>query len=382
MHGDPHVHLYGTVTPGLALDLAEGHPVDWAGLAGNWRDAGLEPPDFAALARQHGDRGLRAALDQPASGFAAFRARYELVTACSRWASGMHERWQAVTGAELRRVFAGVGPGEYRILLPATASPAWAEAALAELGAACGTDGGRSLAISLPRSAPLRHWPQIRAALLAGAPITGIDLCGVEDEPAGHAGLAAIIAEWNREQPGRRLALLVHVGEQLRAVQPASAIRRVHDAMGLGADRLGHALAVRIDPVDWPATPIWERSDERRRQLTWEAAQAERLGVDADARRQELDALAGLDPAAQVPARPRDPGFLRACQDLVLADLAAAGTVVEVCPTSNRVVSGLPVAAHGLGRLTAAGVPWVVGSDDPGVLGTDLARERVLAGSA
>jgi hypothetical protein len=36
----------------------------------------------------------------------------------------------------------------------------------------------------------------------------------------------------------------------------------------------------------------------------------------------------------------------------------------------------VPVASHGIARL---GVAWVVGSDDPGILGTTLAAERQLA---
>lgn len=377
---DPHVHLFGTVAPALALELAAGHAVDWGWLAGRWRDAGLEPPDFAAAASSRGGDALRAALDQPHAGFAAFQARYDLVAACSRWASGRHDRWDPAIGAELRRVFAGLEPGEYRVLLPGTASAHWVEAALAELSAACAAGPGRSLAISVARGDPLRHWAAVTTAMARGAPITGIDLCGVEDEPGDHRDLAAAVAAWNAGRPERRLALLLHVGEQLRAVQPASAIRRVHDALRLGADRLGHALAVRIDPADWPATPAWERIDERRRQLAWELANAGRLGLDTAAIQDGLRALDGCDGDRQIEPRPRDDGFLGALQQLVLDDLARAGTMVEVCPTSNRVVSGLAIDRHGLDRLRAAGVRWTVGSDDPGVLGTDLARERALAG--
>jgi hypothetical protein len=41
---DPHLHLYGALTPGQALELAQGHAVDWGWLAGRWREAGLSPP--------------------------------------------------------------------------------------------------------------------------------------------------------------------------------------------------------------------------------------------------------------------------------------------------------------------------------------------------
>lgn len=382
--GDPHLHLYGALTPGQALDLAEGHAVDWGWLAGRWRAAGLQPPDFAALARRHraretdADAELAAALAGGPPGFAAFQARYDLVVACSRWATGRHDRWEPAVAEEVDRVCALVaarGPAEARVLLPGTASEGWAEAALDHLARAAAAHGLR-LAISLPRSSPLRHWPQIAAAAARHTCITGIDLCGVEDEPAQHAPLAAAIAAWNATH-GRRLALLVHVGEQLFPVQPLTALRRVWDAVALGADRLGHALAARLDPAAWPPVPRWERVDERRARLAWLQWQAGDLGLDADAIDAELAGLTGRDDANQLPAGPVDPGLLRACQESVLARIRQAGRTLEVCPSSNRVVSGAPVATHGLDRL--AGLDWLVGSDDPGILGTDLAAERRLA---
>lgn len=384
---DRHLHLYGALTPGEALDLAEGHAVDWGWLAGRWRSAGLVPPDFAALARRHrareadADRALAEALSGGPPGFAAFQARYDLVVACSRWASGRHDRWSRETADEVARVCALVaarGPAEARVLIPADAGEAWVEPALAHLAAEAARHG-LQLAISLPRAAPLRHWPLVAAAAARHPCITGIDLCGIEDEPASHAPLAAAIAAWNRGR-ARRLELLVHVGEQLRAVQPLTALRRVWDAVALGADRLGHALAARLDPAAWPPTPAWERVDERRARLAWLQWQAGDLGLDADAIDAALAELSGRDGASQLAAEPTDAGLLRACQDAVLARIRRAGRTVEVCPTSNRVVAGVEVARHGIDRL--AGIAWLVGSDDPGILGTSLAAELRLCGGA
>ena len=369
---DPHLHLYGALTPGQALALAQGHAVDWGWLAGRWREAGLDPPDFAALARRQADRELAMAMAAGPAGFAAFQARYDLVVACSRWASGRHDRWSRETADEIEHVCglaAARGPAEVRVLLPGTASDAWAEAALDHLAQAAQRHG-LHLALSRPRSAPLRHGPLVAAAIRRHACLTGIDLCGIEDEPSNHAALAAALTACPR-----RPAFLVHVGEQLRGVQPLTAVRRVWDAVVVGADRLGHALAVRLDPLAWPETPAWERVDERRARLAWLQWQAEDLGLDADAIDAELAGLASRDPASQLAAEAVDPGLLRACQDVVLARIRQAGRTIEVCPTSNRVVSGAPVSAHGLGRLRAAGVSWLVGSDDPGILGTSLAAE-------
>ncbi len=387
---DPHLHLYGALSPGQALDLARGHAVDWAWLAGRWRDAGLEPPDFQALARRHytgdvdADDQLAGALHEGPAGFSAFQARYDLIVACSRWASGAHDRWHVDVAEEIDLVCAMVaarGPGQVRVLIPGAATATWVEPALEHLASATARRG-LQLAISLPRMDPLRHWPLVAAAASRHPCLTGIDLCGIEDEPGSHAPLAAAIAAWNTRQTGRRLDLLMHVGEQLRGVQPLTAVRRVWDAVAIGADRLGHALAVRLDPSAWPETPAWERCDERRERLRWLQWQADALELDADAIDRDLADLATRDDASQLAAEATDPGLLRACQDVVLARIVAAKRTIEVCPTSNRVVSGAPIASHGLARLRQSGVRWIVGSDDPGILGTDLAQEQRLAATA
>lgn len=385
MH-DPHLHLFGALTPGEALDLAQGHAVDWAWLAGRWREAGLLPPDFAALARRRRDDpagaevALASALAHGPTGFAAFQARYDLLVACSRWACGGHQVWSAAQADEIDRVCAlvgGRGAGEARILLPASALACWAEAALDHLLHAAARHG-LVIAVSLPRADPLRHWTIVAEAAARHANLAGIDLCGIEDEPSAHAPLAAAIAAWNAAHAPRRLTLLIHVGEQLDAVQPLTALRRVQDAAELGADRLGHALAARLDPVAWPATPAWQRGDARLADLRWLLRLGLDLGPGAAVLADDLRLLAGRDGAQQVAAPPMDPGLLRAAQELVLARIRAREAVIEVCPTSNRLVSGIPIARHGVGRLREAGVRWVVGSDDPGLLGTSLAAEQAL----
>jgi hypothetical protein len=378
---DPHLHLYGALTPGQALDLAAGHAVDWGWLAGRWLAAGLAVPDFAAVARRHrageadADRELELALAGGPAGFAAFQARYDVVVACSRWATGRHDRWEAATAGEVEQVCALVaagGPAEARVLLPAAATPAWCAAALDQLAVSAARHG-LGLAISLPRRNSLRHWPAVVAAAERHAGIGAVDVCGIEDEPAQLAPLAAAVTAYNHSHP-RRLALLIHVGEQLRAVQPLTAVRWVGEALALGADRLGHALAIRLDPAAWPDPPAWERSDERLARLGWLLGHAGALGLAAEALTADIAALAGRDPASQHAAEPTDRGLLRACQELVLAQVRDSGRVIEVCPSSNRMISGTPLERHGLERLV--GCRWVVGSDDPGILGTDLAREQ------
>jgi hypothetical protein len=347
MH-DPHCHLYGALTPDEALALGADHGVDWGWAVRRWHDAGLA-----------GDPRDAAAWHLPWQGFVAFQARYDVYTACSRWIAGSHRQLAHEQADELRRVvdvvtsrhrLHGVDEIDYRLQLPASASHAFARASLEVILRALERWPGARLVVVLPRTQPLALWPVVEE--LRHPRLIGIDFAGYEGEPTDLAAIAPRVQ-------AHGLELCLHVGEQLHQVSPATALRRISEAIALGCDRLGHALAARLDPLAWPAPPAWERRLVVNRNRAW-------LG---------LAPLPG-DPDGDEPVTDAcDP----AVQERVLAELADSTAVVEVCPTSNACISGAPVAAHGLARLTRAGVRWQVATDDPGLLATDLPREMVLA---
>src|SRR5581483_11975755 len=69
-----------------------------------------------------------------------------------------------------------------------------------------------------------------------------------------------------------------------------------------------------------------------------------------------------------------DPGLVR--------ELAARGTVLDVCPLSNlRTGAVASLAEHPLPRLAAAGVRCSVSTDDPAMFDTDLTRDYEAATS-
>ncbi len=76
-------------------------------------------------------------------------------------------------------------------------------------------------------------------------------------------------------------------------------------------------------------------------------------------------------------------GIGAAADPRLLEHLAEHGTTLEVCPTSNlRTGAVATIEDHPLPRLLEAGVPVALGSDDPGMFGTDLAREHRLVADA
>jgi adenosine deaminase len=72
---------------------------------------------------------------------------------------------------------------------------------------------------------------------------------------------------------------------------------------------------------------------------------------------------------------------VRAVEDPALvAELAARGTVLEVCPTSNVALGAYPTyAEHPFPTLRAAGVRVTLGSDDPPYWGASIGGEYAVA---
>ena len=102
------------------------------------------------------------------------------------------------------------------------------------------------------------------------------------------------------------------------------------------------------------------------------------MRVDDDALHGEAQALArcGAGEAVDVvydAVRLRE---LRGRQDVAIERVRAAGTVIEVCPTSNRRIGGITDPRHHpIHRFLAAGLPIVVSTDDPGTFDITLEDE-------
>ena len=247
--------------------------------------------------------------------------------------------------------------------------------------------------VTLPRHAPLEGYALLRD-LLADQPelasvIVGIDFAGVEEgcPPKTFRALFDQVARDNRADPASALDVVFHVGESFFDKSLESAIRWCHEVAELGARRLGHAIALGLDPAlavaRRPGAHARETVAERREQLAYDLAHREALAaygvpLEATALRGEQATLATHDHDALV-ERPYDDARLDAIrqrQRFVLDRLMALGTVIECCPTSNLLIGGVPDPAHHpLHRFLAAGVDVVLCSDDPGTFGITLASE-------
>ena len=308
--------------------------------------------------------------DDDAGDFSRFQKKFDLILAA-------HEREDPVSAAhdlvrtaedaldDARRQ--GVTHIEYRLRPPK--DPARALEHILEV-----FDNARDvdahLAISLPREDPM---PLFEVATSLDHPrVCAIDFCFFEEghPPKTLADFAVRLHAFNRDHPARSLAWLHHVGESFSDKSFESAIRWVDEASAMGAHRLGHALCLSMTPSLGEVRT--ERADEREDQLRWERDNR----ADLEAKGASIDTFEGLEvryDAARITG-------VRARQALVMERLVARGTVVEVCPSSNRLIGGLAKAARPWLRLEAAGVPVVVGTDDSGFFDVTLDDEIARSG--
>ena len=219
--------------------------------------------------------------------------------------------------------------------------------------------------------------------------VVGIDFASVEEgfPPKSVYPVVAQLARDNAADPASALDLVYHVGESFFDKSLESAIRWCHEAAEAGAKRLGHAIALGLDPATaidrrlgaHERELVSERLDQIDYDLRYRTALADcGVPVDAVALTAERADLLARDPASSV-ERPYDDARLDAIrrrQDFVLARLTALGTVIETCPTSNLRIGGVPDPAHHpIHRFLASGVNLAICSDDPGNFDITLSSE-------
>jgi hypothetical protein len=126
--------------------------------------------------------------------------------------------------------------------------------------------------------AALRHHPELLVIL------RGLDVCNTElsvptwvllpilARVRRHSErISAHLGRWGNVPP---LRLTMHVGEDFRRL--VEGLRRIHEPIEFGVlgagDRLGHAVALGVEPAAWASTSAsaWQPAEERLDDLLWE----------------------------------------------------------------------------------------------------------------
>ncbi len=247
---------------------------------------------------------------------------------------------------------------------------------------------------SLPRAAPGPAYDLLRSWLADDGQalqpwILGVDFCAVEEgfPPCAAADMLQRIHGDNDADPACALEILYHVGEIYFDKSLESAVRWCHEAADLGARRLGHCIALGLDPAAAATrrggSHERETVTERRQQIDYDLAHRQGLedaGVEvpAAALQTEREQLRSRDGDVLL-HRPYDEHRfeqVRRRQTYALEQITRIGAVIESCPSSNMRLGNVPSPAlHPVHRFIESDVDLVIGADDPGIFASPLRDE-------
>ena len=218
-----------------------------------------------------------------------------------------------------------------------------------------------------------------------GRALTAVDFCKVEEghPPKSMSSFFGAVKEFNQQHPDRALAILYHVGESFNDKSLEGAIRWVQEAAEMGAHRLGHAIALGVDPAMYGEHTRRESVSERRDQIVYDLKHQTGLresgvSVDGDVLQAELDKLSQRadDDIVEVRYDKATLEQIRHRQGYAIRCIQATNAVIEVCPTSNLRIAGISNPAyHPAHRFIAEGLPIVISTDDPGIFDITLQHE-------
>ncbi len=406
-----HAHLYGCIRHDALLQhILASEGIDWSVYQGSYEAAFEVRPDPEAIVERvrRGEEGAESEFrelfvfgDGDGGRFERFQAKFNLLIAASelsrpRAAAGFEGRLENELDRFMKGILrdyarGGVRYAELRMLPPPAEPWELARGLLTRMleraarGAELGVDA--RVAISLSREDPWYLWDLVRDLSRGphGELLTGVDFCAVEEghPPKRKAAFFDAVREHNFATPERALAILYHVGESFEDKSLESAIRWVQEAAELGAHRLGHAIALGVDPDSFGEHKRLERAGERADQLRYDLKHArglERFGVRVDrllvARELSKVETCSTDSMLEVSYDRERLEEVRNRQHYAMSAILKTGAIIEVCPTSNRRLAGLTDDAHHpVHRFVEAGLPIVVASDDPGIFDTTLRDE-------
>lgn len=405
-----HVHGGGCLFPEDLLALGRDHyeQIDWNPYIEFYEEVYGVRPDPVALFRK-ALSGNATALEQfhqevvvgsaDSGDFSRFQAKYNFgVCLMKHWEYELDRRGEIVLRSAEAHRREGLDYVEYRSmfsnLLEEPEGFLYFHGRNAEvLQSASGSGFTARYLISIPRWAPLEGYELVQQ-LLEQRPelistVMGLDFCFFEEgyPPKTVKPLFEQLQKDNQTRPERALQVAYHVGEAFFDKSLESAVRWCHEVAEMGAKRLGHAIALGLDPAvavaRRPKAHEAESAGERLDQIAYDLAHQETLAaygvtVDVVALEKERAQLAKRPPDELVerPYTPERLAAVRRRQDFVLDRLAELGTVIETCPTSNLRIGGVPSPAeHPVHRFLRSDVNLVISADDPGTFNAPLAAE-------
>ena len=398
---DLHSHLYGSLTLDDLYYLHSRNTPRWEIFINSYKKSYNAIPETDTLfIRENSKKNLLSEYYyflKPGN-FRQFQTAFDLVIALS---STEPEEMQEI----VRRVSSRTaGYCELRMLFsPMISDGSFSEKVSAICEAMCAENKNRAdnsrirLAMSLSRENNM-YWKKydILKALQSSnesvrSELTGIDFCAEEEgfPPDEKSNFLKSVLDDNAEDSKKALSVLYHVGESFSDKSIESAARWVLQASAMGCHRLGHAVALGIDPNIYSGLRVKEITEERVDHIKFifdnlQELKIEGYPVKPELLQNELRLLENGGPKeVMVYYDDEEIKKTRIFQDWAMKRIKEKGTVIEVCPTSNiRIANLQKISALPLWRFMENDLKIVLGSDDPGILKTDITLEYALVEDA
>ncbi|TGK01371.1 adenosine deaminase [Leptospira langatensis] len=324
--------------------------------------------------------------------FPEFQAKFNLIIALSKFNP---EEIRSVSKRVTKDQFEeGVTFGEYRIMYAPNdtyegiySKTLAACEGFAEAEAELGDKASSRLVISLHRDGDVfREYDMVKEMMEKNSLIrkytVGLDFCYIEEgfPPKDKKEFLGQVQKDNRAETSTALTVLYHVGESFQDKTLLSASRWVLESAEWGAHRLGHAIALGMDPNAYAGKTVTETSSERKDTLLylldhWE--EVSKYGEISSRERlsSELDSIRHKE-KMEISITETQVSETKAFQEYCMDRIRNTHAIIESCPSSNEYIGMVRDRAHHpLIRFARHGLKFTISTDDPGIFGTDIREE-------
>ena len=215
--------------------------------------------------------------------------------------------------------------------------------------------------------------------------ITGIDFCGNErgHPPQNKKQLFKQIQS-DRKDGLHSFEILYHVGEMWQDIGLHSAARWCVEAAQMGVDRLGHALALGMNPESLARRTIRENTSEAKRHLQWITINRQALHENNYTIKdyQWFSDRLEQSTTGDYVTWHYDQDLIehiRTFQSALLSMIKPYDPLVETCPSSNIRIGALGRPEfHPIRQFLDQQIRVTISTDDPGIFDIDLKHEELL----
>ncbi|TGK11430.1 adenosine deaminase [Leptospira fletcheri] len=392
---DLHNHLYGSIRPELLWEMGRTNPNPrWEIFLRPYETLygkRIESSSFFETYRDP-ETFRKLYLFNHKGPFSEFQAKFNLIIALSKFdPEEIRFIAERITADQFSE---GVTYGEYRIMYAPNESDvnvtAKTVAACEGFARAESELSGRvksRLVVSLHRDGDFyREYELLKSIMekeaLVRKYLVGLDFCYIEEgfPPKEKREFFEIVNRDNTAQRSSALSILYHVGESFQDKSLVSACRWVLESAEWGAHRLGHAIALGLDPEAYRGETFRETVSERKDTLEllcerWE--EISRFGeIPAKDRiNAELDSIRHKS-SIEIPITETSLSEIRAFQNYCMDRISKTSSVVESCPSSNEYIGMVhDLSHHPLTRFAQKEIKLTISTDDPGIFGTDIRAE-------